>query len=122
MTSGLHPFPCREVQCSMDSLKFACSWRGNIQGAKVPLKIGGLQLEGCTFDGLRLAENQRDSPIVSAVPPCVVAWIPKVRQKPHLSSVCHGLDGSYTLQEHEVLTGTCHLLMVAEYTRALQCQ
>lgn len=62
----------------MDSLKFAVSWRGGVQGAKTQVKVGGLQLEGCSFDGSRLSENQRDSPSVSAVPPCQVAWIPKV--------------------------------------------
>ena len=41
-------------------------------------KVGGLQLEGCTFDGAVLVENQRDSPSVSAVPPCTIAWITKV--------------------------------------------
>lgn len=69
---------CREVGCSMDSLKFGASWRGGVQGAKTQVKIGGLQLEGCSFDGARLSENQRDSPSVSAIPPCHVAWIPKV--------------------------------------------
>jgi len=42
-------------------------------------QIGRLQMEGCSFDGSRLSENQRDSPTVSAVPPCYAAWIPKVK-------------------------------------------
>ena len=62
----------------MDSLKFVCSWKGNIQGAKLSVRVDGIQLEGCTFDGTRLSENQRDSPSFSQIPPCVVAWIPKV--------------------------------------------
>ncbi len=62
----------------MDSLKFSCNWRGSVQGAKIPIKLGGLQLEGCVFDGSRLSENQRDSPIVSSLPTCNVAWINKV--------------------------------------------
>ena len=68
----------REVRQSMDSLKFVCSWKGNIQGAKLCVRVDGIQLEGCTFDGTRLSENQRDSPSFSQIPPCVVAWIPKV--------------------------------------------
>lgn len=68
----------RELKCSMDSLKFACSWKGGISGASKTIKLGGLQLEGCSFDGQKLSENQRDSPSISAVPPCVVAWIPQV--------------------------------------------
>ena len=62
----------------MDSLKFLCNWRGSVQGAKIPIKLGGLQLEGCVFDGNRLMENQRDSPIVSAIPACTVGWVSKV--------------------------------------------
>ena len=66
------------MRCSMDSLKFSCNWRGSVQGAKIPIKLGGLQLEGCVFDGNRLMENQRDSPIVSAIPACTVGWVSKV--------------------------------------------
>lgn len=65
----------RELGCSMDSLKFCCSWKGALQGAKFNVKIGGLQLEGCSFDGSRLSENQRDSPSISGIPSCIVAWI-----------------------------------------------
>ena len=71
-------FCYRELKCAMDSLKFVCSWKGSVSGARLAVKVGGLQLEGCTFDGQRLSENQRDSPIVSSIPNCVVAWIPKV--------------------------------------------
>jgi len=62
----------------MDSLKFACSWSSSVSGARIGVKIGKLQLEGCSFDGSRLSENMRDSPSISEIPPCVVAWIPKV--------------------------------------------
>uniref|UniRef100_A0A0B6ZVW0 Dynein heavy chain C-terminal domain-containing protein n=1 Tax=Arion vulgaris TaxID=1028688 RepID=A0A0B6ZVW0_9EUPU len=67
----------------MDSLKFACTWKSSIQGANVLVKIGGLQLEGCTFDGSQLLENQRDYPSVSAIPPCLVSWIPKDSPDPY---------------------------------------
>ncbi|XP_067663541.1 cytoplasmic dynein 2 heavy chain 1-like isoform X1 [Haliotis asinina] len=83
--NALRQQTARELQCSMDSLKFACSWRGSIQGARTSVKIGGLQLEGCSFDGSRLSENQRDSPSVAAIPPCVVAWIPKESSDPYSS-------------------------------------
>ena len=68
----------RKMRVSLDSLKLVVSWKGGIQGSVISMKIGGLQLEGCTFDGSRLSDNQRDSPSVAAVPPCVVAFIPKV--------------------------------------------
>ena len=59
----------------MDNLKFVASWKGSLHGARFNVKIGGLQLEGCSFDGSRLSENQRDSPSISGIPACVVAWI-----------------------------------------------
>ncbi|KAK3801155.1 hypothetical protein RRG08_006872 [Elysia crispata] len=81
----------REMKCSMDSLKFACSWKGNVQGARTMVKLGGLMLEGCTFDGSRLSENQRDSPSVASIPPCVISWIPKDSPDPY------GLDETISL-------------------------
>ena len=75
---NIHHLFYRGMRCSMDSLKFSCNWRGSVQGAKIPIKLGGLQLEGCVFDGNRLMENQRDSPIVSAIPVCTVGWVSKV--------------------------------------------
>lgn len=81
-------FPLRELRCSMDNLKFVSSWKGGgIQGSKLPVKLGGLQLEGCSFDGKRLSENQHDSPSVSAIPPCDVAWVQKVNIVPCLNVV-----------------------------------
>ena len=44
-------------------------------------------MEGCTFDGNTLTENQRDSPSVSAIPTAAVAWVPKVRQFARLLAI-----------------------------------
>ena len=66
------------MKLPMDSLKFVCTWRGGLQGAVITVKLGGVQLEGCTFDGSRLSENQRDSPSFTEIPSCSVAWVPKV--------------------------------------------
>lgn len=42
------------------------------------VQISGLLLEGCSFDGSRLSENQHDSPSVSSVLPCYMGWTPQV--------------------------------------------
>lgn len=63
----------------MDSLKFVASWSGSIGGARISVKVGGLQLEGCCFEGKCLSENLPDSPSVSEIPACNIAWIQKVR-------------------------------------------
>uniref|UniRef100_A0A9J7YQK8 Cytoplasmic dynein 2 heavy chain 1 n=1 Tax=Cyprinus carpio carpio TaxID=630221 RepID=A0A9J7YQK8_CYPCA len=75
--NALRQETARLMSCSMDSLKFVTSWRGQIAEAKLQVKVGGLQLEGCVFDGKRLAESHHDSPSVSAVPACYMAWIPQ---------------------------------------------
>uniref|UniRef100_A0A8C9S5I7 Cytoplasmic dynein 2 heavy chain 1 n=1 Tax=Scleropages formosus TaxID=113540 RepID=A0A8C9S5I7_SCLFO len=75
--NALRQETARSMGCSMDSLKFVASWKTRIPEAKLQVKVGGLQLEGCSFDGSCLSENQHDSPSVSAVPPCHMAWIPQ---------------------------------------------
>ena len=42
------------------------------------LQIEGLLLEGCSFDGTMITENDRSSTSVSNVPECSIAWIAKV--------------------------------------------
>uniref|UniRef100_A0A671UTN4 Cytoplasmic dynein 2 heavy chain 1 n=1 Tax=Sparus aurata TaxID=8175 RepID=A0A671UTN4_SPAAU len=75
--NALRQETARSMGCSMDSLVFVSSWRSPITQAKLQVKVGGLQLEGCSFDGVHLCENQHDSPSVSAVPPCYMAWVPQ---------------------------------------------
>ncbi|XP_025753905.1 cytoplasmic dynein 2 heavy chain 1 isoform X2 [Oreochromis niloticus] len=75
--NALRQETARTMSCSMDSLVFVSSWRSPIAQAKLQVKIGGLQLEGCSFDGVHLCENQHDSPSVSAVPTCYMAWVPQ---------------------------------------------
>lgn len=41
-------------------------------------QVGGLQLEGCSYDGVCLCENQHNSPSVSSVPTCYMAWVLQV--------------------------------------------
>ncbi|XP_076446844.1 LOW QUALITY PROTEIN: cytoplasmic dynein 2 heavy chain 1-like [Babylonia areolata] len=81
--NALRQQTARELGCSMDSLRFVSSWLGSIPDSKIPIKLGGIQLEGCAFDGTRLSESQHDSPSVSTIPPCVVAWVPKDSPNPY---------------------------------------
>ncbi|KAK3531386.1 hypothetical protein QTP70_018186, partial [Hemibagrus guttatus] len=73
--NALRQETARTMSCSMDSLKFVASWKSQIAGAKLQVKVGGLQLEGCSFDGNRLSENHHNSPSVCAVPTCYMGWI-----------------------------------------------
>ncbi|XP_041658498.1 cytoplasmic dynein 2 heavy chain 1 isoform X2 [Cheilinus undulatus] len=75
--NALRQETARSMGCSMDSLVFISSWRSPITQAKLQVKVSGLQLEGCSFDGVHLCENQHNSPSVSAVPTCYMAWVPQ---------------------------------------------
>jgi dynein heavy chain 2 len=77
--NALRQQTARETKQPMDTLSLSTSWSGEVKhGKNVSIKISGLQLEGCSFDGGRLSESAPDSPSVTAFPPCYIAWIPRV--------------------------------------------
>jgi dynein heavy chain 2 len=77
--NALRQQTARETKQPMDTLILNTSWSGEVKhGKNVSIKISGLQLEGCSFDGGRLSESAPDSPSVTAFPPCYIAWIPRV--------------------------------------------
>ncbi|XP_068082912.1 cytoplasmic dynein 2 heavy chain 1 [Anabrus simplex] len=89
--SALKQQTARDYGVPMDVLYLACSWgKSGLRGARLPVTITALQLEGAIFDGTRLAPSAADSPSITVAPPCNVAWMPK---------------GSPTVyQEHEVIS------------------
>jgi hypothetical protein len=73
---------CRGYGIALDELQLACSWsKSGLPGARLPVTLIALQLEGATFDGLRLLQNGIDSPSITLAPPCTVAWMPKVPER-----------------------------------------
>ncbi len=71
----------RQYKVSMDELKLSNSWgRGGIHGAKFPVKISGIMIEGASFDGVRLSDAMRESPTYAVAPTCTIAWIPETNQ------------------------------------------
>uniref|UniRef100_A0A8C0CTH2 Dynein cytoplasmic 2 heavy chain 1 n=1 Tax=Balaenoptera musculus TaxID=9771 RepID=A0A8C0CTH2_BALMU len=98
--NALRQETARAVVCSVDSLKFVASWKGRLQEAKLQIKISGLLLEGCSFDGNRLSENQHDSPSVSSVLPCFMGWIPQGAYGPYSPDECISLP-VYTSAERD---------------------
>ena len=74
----------REFGVAMDELELANSWSrggGTISGAKLPIRVGGLMLEGAQFDGVRLSASSHDAPTVTMAPVCTVAWIPTAKKQ-----------------------------------------
>ncbi|XP_029458286.1 cytoplasmic dynein 2 heavy chain 1 [Rhinatrema bivittatum] len=102
--NALRQETARVMICSMDNLKFVASWKGRIHEAKLQVKISGLQLEGCSFDGNRLSENQHDSPSVSSVLPCYMAWIPQNASGPYSPEECISLPVYTSAERDRVVT------------------
>ena len=69
-----------------------------------PPQVCGLLLEGCSFDGSRLLENQRDSLSVSIVPPCSVAWVTKDTTPPYNPTECISLPLYYSAERYKLVT------------------
>ncbi len=77
--NALRQQTARATKQPMDTLVLNTSWSGEVKhGKNISIKITGLQLEGCSFDGGRLSESAPDSPSVTAFPSCYIAWIPRV--------------------------------------------
>lgn len=67
-------------------------------------QISELQLEGCSFDGSQLLENQRDSPSVMTIPPCTVAWVTKETTPPYSGTECISLPLYYGSDRYKLVT------------------
>ncbi|NXI65822.1 DYHC2 protein, partial [Anseranas semipalmata] len=102
--NALRQETARVMSCSVDSLKFTASWKGRIQEGKLQVKISGLQMEGCSFDGNRLSENLHDSPSVSSVLPCYMAWIPQDAYGPYSPEECVSLPVYTSMERDRVVT------------------
>lgn len=77
--NALRQQTARATKQPMDTLVLSASWSGEVKhGKNISIKITGLQLEGCSFDGGRLSESAPDSPSVTGFPPCYIAWVPRV--------------------------------------------
>jgi dynein heavy chain 2, cytosolic len=76
--NSLRQQAARDAKISMDEFKLVCSFDGPMRGVNLNVKIAGLQLEGCSFDGSRLCDCLENSPSVISLPPCFIGWIQKV--------------------------------------------
>ncbi|KAG2426397.1 hypothetical protein HYH02_014824 [Chlamydomonas schloesseri] len=79
--NALRQQSARSLGCSMDMLKAVTSWdaaklKAAAGGAPVAL-LGGLTMQGATFDGSRLSPVAAEAPAFRAVPAMCMAWLHK---------------------------------------------
>ncbi|KAI3384589.1 hypothetical protein SNEBB_000074 [Seison nebaliae] len=67
----------RAIKVPMDELELSASWSPKMNEAKYSIKVEGLQIEGATFDGIRLTENSRSTASINPIPSFQLSWIPK---------------------------------------------
>ncbi|XP_040068802.1 cytoplasmic dynein 2 heavy chain 1 [Ixodes scapularis] len=118
--NALRQQTAREAHVPVDGLHFVTSWKGGIAGATLTVTLSGLQLEGCSFDGLRLAQCRHNSPSVSSVPACLAAWLPKSSPPPYpeAGSILLPL---YSGVEREKVVATLSLPCDGDRNQWLQC-
>eukprot|EP00117_Sycon_ciliatum_P036543 scpid1236/ scgid27488/ Cytoplasmic dynein 2 heavy chain 1; Dynein heavy chain isotype 1B len=104
--NALRQQTARQLKCSMDGLKFVCWWKGNnyTLSHQLTISVGELYLEGCTFDGKRLLENERNSPTVAAIPACNMAWVQKSAEDPYPTKDCLALPLYFTADRQRLVT------------------
>jgi len=74
---ALRQMSAREQGVAMDSLVLKSSWdaRRGISGAKFPIMIEGMLLQGATFNGDTLSEAAPNAKEVIAAPPVTIAFV-----------------------------------------------
>ncbi|KXZ45909.1 DHC7 protein [Gonium pectorale] len=79
--NALRQQSARSLGCSMDTLKPVTSWdAGKMRaaaGAAPVVLLGGMIMQGATFDGSRLSPVTAEAPAFRAIPPMSLAWLPK---------------------------------------------
>ncbi|XP_069679211.1 cytoplasmic dynein 2 heavy chain 1 isoform X2 [Periplaneta americana] len=103
--SALKQQTARDYGMALDELQLACSWsKSGLPGARLPVTLTALQLEGATFDGLRLLPNGADSPSIALAPHCTVAWMPKENAQVYHPGEMISLPLYYTASREKVVT------------------
>lgn len=70
----------RKLGVAMDELVFVCAWdRNTVSAGKLSCQITGLQLEGCSFNGVKLVESTAESAPITRVGDCTIAWMSPVK-------------------------------------------
>ena len=95
--NSLRQHAAREARISMDGLKLVCSFSGQMRGVNLNVRVCGLQIEGCNFDGSKLVECIEKSPTVMSLPPCFIGWIQKVNFKKNQFEFWNNLKFEYEI-------------------------
>jgi dynein heavy chain 2 len=88
----------------MDELRLVCSWSGPIRNAQFNVRMCGLQLEGCNFDGMKLTDCEENSPSIVSLPECYISWISKNTKMPYDESSVISLPVYFNSNREKIIT------------------
>jgi len=105
--NALRQQTARETNVAVDQLKLVCQWGDSGRGGlgALPVTITGTVLQGALFTAGYLTEARLDTPTVSPLPSCVIAYIPQSQEDPSPDAtsvtlpVYEGLDRSKLLTQ-----------------------
>jgi dynein heavy chain 2 len=76
--NALRQKSARKQQVAIDELKLVSSFENNKIDQQTAIKIEGMWLQGCGFDGRKTTDNSADqSSELIALPVCYMGWLPQ---------------------------------------------
>ena len=107
--NALRQETARRLAVSIDNLHLVSTFEPHLLRsdlAPLPITVQELILEGCAFDESKriLVEGQRNSPLVSVLPPLTIAWVSKVAhpERTTSSSRAAGTISLPEAQRHDI--------------------
>lgn len=88
----------RQFKVAINELKLVTSFEKTKLGSEGVIQLEGLFLQGCAFDGKRLADIRGQAPEITGLPSCAVSWIAEDKNDPYgeketvETPVYHSLD------------------------------
>jgi dynein heavy chain 2 len=76
----------RKINCPIDSMKLAVSFEPDRLKSPIVIKVRGLLIQGCGFDGAKMVEPGNDLPEFITLPTVYMAWNAQKDADPHPDS------------------------------------
>jgi dynein heavy chain 2 len=96
--NALRQKSARKQQVAIDELKLVSSFENGKIDAQNSVKVEGMWLQGCGFDGRRTTDNTAgDSSELFSLPVCYMGWLPQNVSEPYsddtvITPIYHNLD------------------------------
>ncbi|OQS05963.1 dynein heavy chain [Thraustotheca clavata] len=102
--NALRQQAARSLKCSMDGMKLISCWeKDKTTGSIEWYSIGGLLLQGASFEGGVLQEPSSDGQELVAVPTCYIAYVRDEEREPYAKDACIKVPLYYSISRERML-------------------